>query len=376
MHDESGKTVKTFCLASFLNDLGSDMIYPVWPLFVTMFLGAPMTVLGLLDGVGEAVVSFSQAGSGLLSDRLHKRKAFIWIGYICACVSRLGYSMSASVYQVLPFRILDRLGKIRGAPRDAMLADCSTKETRGTTFGLLRALDNLGAVCGILVCIALFERVGYRNLFILAAVPSLLGAALVLFLVKERKTPDIYQPLTFRELSSNLKLFFAISALFALGAFSYSFLLIFARESGFSVGFVPVLYLIFTATASAASLPFGKLADRTTRKFVMVIAFVLFGVMCCGFIVLGKYGILFLFVVYGLHKGALEPVQKTLVSELAPPSRKASILGGYQMILGICSLCASLVAGVLWDTYGMIAPFVFSGVTSLCASVLIMFVHE
>lgn len=376
MDEESKRTVRTFCVASFLNDLGSDMIYPVWPLFVTVFLGAPMTVLGLLDGVGEAVVSFSQAGSGLLSDRLQKRKVFIWTGYICGSLSRLGYSFSGSVYHVFPFRILDRLGKIRGAPRDALLADLSTRETRGATFGLLRALDNLGAVCGILLCIALFERIGYRSLFQVAALPSLVGAVLIFFLVKERKTSDIYVSLSFAHLSRNLKLFFVVSALFGLGTFSYSFLLIFAKESGFSTGFVPILYMIFTATASAVSLPFGKLADKTTRKCVIVLSFLLFAVMCFGFIILGTYGILGLFVVYGLHRGALEPVQKTFVSELAPPSRKASILGGYQMMLGACALAASTVAGVLWDSFGMTAPFIFSGVTSVCAAVMMVLVNE
>jgi len=372
----AGKTIKTFCAASFLNDLGSDMIYPVWPLFVTVFLGANMTFLGFLDGLGEAVVSLSQAGSGLLSDRLQKRKAFIWTGYICASVSRIGYTISRSGGQVLPFRVLDRLGKIRAVPRDALLADVSTRETRGSAFGMLRAFDNLGAVCGIVVCIVLFEKLGYKNLFLLAAVPSLVGAALIFFFVKEKKTADIYVRLSLRELPLNLKVFFAGSALFALGSFSYSFLLLFAKESGFTAGFVPVLYLIFTMTASIMSYPFGKLADIMNRTVIIVCAFGLFGVMCSGFIFLSAYEIPLLFVVYGLHRGALEPVQKAFVSDLAPVSRKASILGGYQMMLGVCALFSSVTAGVLWDTFGMTAPFVFSLVTSVCSSVVMLFIHE
>lgn len=366
------KTLKIFCAASFLNDLGSDMIYPVWPLFVTA-LGGSMTFLGVLDGIGEAVTSFSQAGSGLLSDRLHKRKVLIWTGYVCASLSRIGYSFSASFYHLLPFRVVDRLGKIRGAPRDAMVADLSTKEDRGSAFGVLRALDNLGAVCGILVCIALFEYIGYRPLFLLAAVPSLVGAALIYARVQENSPRTLSVPLSVKELPVPLVLFFGVSALFALGSFSYSFLLIFARESGIATGFIPVLYLVFTAAASVTSYPFGKLADKTSRTLGILCGFVLFGTMCAGFICSpGKYGILFLFVVYGLHKGALEPVQRTLVSELAPTSRKASILGVYQMVMGVCALFASVIAGVLWDTYGMTAPFWFSLITSLCSSVLLL----
>lgn len=372
---ESGKTIKTFCVASFLNDLGSDMIYPLWPLFVTVFLGAPVTFLGFLDGIGDAVVSLSQAGSGLLSDKIQKRKVFIWTGYICSSVSRIGYSAAASFFQVLPFRVLDRFGKIREAPRDALLADVSTKETRGSAFGMLRALDNLGAVCGIVVCIALFEKLGYKYLFLLAAVPSLAGAALVLFFVKEKKTSNIYVRLSLKELSLNVRIFFACSALFALGRFSYSFLLLFAKESGVSTGFVPVLYLVFTVVTSITCYPFGRLADIMGRKIIMVCAFVLFGIMCGGFLFLGSYAIPLLFVVYGLHRGALEPVQKAFVSELAPASRKASVLGGYQMMLGICALFSSVAAGILWDTYGMAAPFIFSLGTSACSSVGMLFVR-
>jgi MFS family permease len=332
-----------------------------------------MTFLGVLDGIGEAVTSFSQAGSGFLSDRLHKRKALIWTGYVCASLSRIGYSFSASFYQLLPFRVVDRLGKIRAAPRDAMVADLSTKDGRGSAFGVLRALDNLGAVCGILVCIALVEYLGYRLLFVLAAVPSLVGAALIYVYVQENSPRTLSVPLSVKELPSPLVLFFGVSAVFALGSFSYSFLLLFARESQIATGFIPVLYLVFTAAASGASHPFGKLADKTSRTLVIVCGFVLFGAMCAGFICSpGTYGILSLFVVYGLHKGALEPVQRTLVSELAPASRKASILGVYSMVMGGSALFASVIAGVLWDTCGMTAPFWFSLTTSACSSVLML----
>src|SRR4030042_680133 len=131
------------------------MIYPVWPLFVTTVLNANMAALGLLDGLGEALVSISRAVSGYLADRIRKRKVFIWSGYLCGAISRIGYSLSGTWQHLVPFRILDRAGKMRSAPRDAMIADLSAKENRGRNFGLMRAMDNLGAVCGILVCIVL-----------------------------------------------------------------------------------------------------------------------------------------------------------------------------------------------------------------------------
>ena len=373
--DESRRTVKSFYIASFLNDLGSDMIYPVWPLFVTMVLGANMAFLGLLDGMGEALVSFSQAASGLLSDRIQKRKIFIWTGYVCASISRIGYGIAAAPSHLLPFRVMDRLGKIREAPRDAMVADLAPGKRRGSSFGMLRALDNLGAVCGILVCIALFPHLGYRQLFYLAAIPSAIGALVILFMARDMKKGSIFVNLSIKNLSPQLKLYFMASAIFGLGSFSYSFLLLFATASGFSQGFVPVLYLLFTATASVTSYPFGKLADRMNNQFLLMGAFLLFGIMCGGFIVF-RNGLIFLFILYGLHRGAFEPVKKTIISSLAPPSRKASILGGYQMMLGFCSLFSSVLAGILWETYSMVAPFAFSICTSLIAAGVLFCVRD
>ncbi len=140
---ESKRTVKIFALSSFLNDFGSDMIYPIWPLFVTSVLNADMAILGLIDGIGDAIVAISQAVSGYLSDKFGKRKVFIWTGYMFGGLSRLGYAISTVWQHLIPFRILDRAGKMRGAPRDAIIADVSTKKDRGKNFGLLRTFDNL-----------------------------------------------------------------------------------------------------------------------------------------------------------------------------------------------------------------------------------------
>jgi MFS family permease len=376
---EPKKTIRTFAIASFLNDLGSDIIYPVWPLFVTTILKANMTALGFLDGLGEALVNFSQAASGYVSDRIKRRKIFIWTGYLFGAFSRLGYSISTFWTHLIPFRMLDRTGKIRSAPRDAVVADVSTDKNRGKNFGLLRAMDHLGATCGIIICIIFFRILGYRILFALAAIPSLISALLVFLLIKERKTEKIkiYKGISLKDLGKNFRLFLLLNSLYALGAFSYSFLLIYAKMFGFKVTFVPVLYLIFTATASLLSYPFGKLSDKIGRKSVLMLSYFLWTSVCLSLILRPNLQMIILvFILYGAHKGALEPVQRTFVCELAHPEFRASCLGGFQMVTGLCALPANFIAGVLWDSLGMFAPFYFSLILTVLASILLVFVKK
>jgi MFS family permease len=377
--NESKKTVRTFAIASFLNDFGSDIIYPIWPLFVTTFLGANMTVLGFIDGLGDAIVSLSQALSGYISDRIRKRKVFVWVGYLFGSLSRIGYAFSNSWHYLIPFRILDRAGKIRSAPRDAIIADVSTKENRGENFGLLRTMDNLGAVCGIVTCLLFFGLLGYKKLFLIASIPSIIGALLIFSLIKEKTVSDIkiYKGISLKDLDKNFRLFLLLSSFFALGSFSYSFLLIYAKEFGFNITFIPVLYLIFTVVASIFSLPFGKLSDKLGRKPILILSFIFWGIICLILIFIHNHSAIILtFVLYGLHKGALEPVQRTFVSELAPVEFRASSLGGFQMVIGLCALPSSLIAGLLWDKLNMFIPFYFSLVLTILSIIILLFVKE
>lgn len=378
-NDESRSTIKTFAAASFLNDMGSDMIYPIWPLFIRSVLGANMTVLGILDGLGEAIVSLSQAGSGYLSDRIHKRKIFIWLGYLMGAFSRIGYSLSVTWTTVLPFRILDRAGKIRSAPRDAIIADISTDNNRGKNFGLLRTADHLGAVIGIIVCLLLVDSLSFSTIFVIAAIPSVIGVALILLFIKERPAEKIhaFKGIRLKDLSNNFKLFLIVSAIFSLGSFSYSFLLIYAKDFGFAIKTVPILYLIFTVVAALSSYPFGYLADKFGRKIVIAIGFSLWMAVCIGFIVSNSFVlIIFLFILYGLQKGALETVQKAFVAELSPEQFRASCLGGFQMVIGLCAFPASLIAGLLWDNFGKEATMIYSITLSAISIGLLFWVKE
>ncbi len=271
------------------------------------------------------------------------------------------------------------MGKMRGAPRDAIVADASTDEDRGRHFGLLRAMDNLGAVCGIVFCIAFYQLLGYKTLFLLAAIPSAVSAILIFYRIRETEPSEakIFHGFVLRDLNANFKLFLILTCFFALGSFSYSFLLIYATHLGFTSAFVPVLYLIFTVAAAIFSIPSGRLSDKIGRKALMVLAFISWGAVCLSLILSSSRVVIVLtFVIYGLHRGILDTVQATFVSELSPVSYRATGIGVFQMAVGLCALLASLVAGLLWDQISIFAPLYFSIVLTLIATVLLMFVKE
>ena len=377
MNDKQKLTVRAFGLASFLNDMGSDIVYAVWPMFVTTVLGADMVVLGLIDGIGDSVVYISKGVSGYLSDRLRKRKIFIWGGYILGSISRLGYALSPVWQWLVPFRILDRAGKVRSSPRDVLLSEVSTRRNRGGNFGFLKMMDNAGAVVGILIALFFLGKIGYRTLFLFAAIPSIIGAFVIMRYVKERKPKNAFRKLHLNDLDTNLKLFILLSMIFALGNFSYSFLIVYANKFGFNEFVVPAFYLLFTFTSMVLSIPMGKLTDLLGRKTIMATSFIAFALT--GYLAMianAAWMIVASFVAYGVHKAALEPPQKTMVLELAPNDESASVLGVYQMLTGLMYLPASLIAGILWQTHGSSVMFTFSIVLSLLATFLLVFIKK
>ncbi len=373
--NESMKTIITFSLASFFNDLGAGIIYPVWPLFVTSVLHANMAALGILDGLGDSLQYISQALSGYLSDKFRKRKIFIWIGYLLGGLSRIGYALSKSWQWLIPFKITDRLGKLRDAPRDAIVADVSKTETRGRNFGILKALDKLGKFSGV-VAAMLLMGLGYKKMFILAAIPSFIATALVLLLIKDRTGGKIHKPIKLKNASRSYIIFVILSAIFSIGTFSYSFMLIKAKNMGIDSHLIPLLYLIFTLTMTLVSIPSGKLSDKIGRKTMIVISYILWILTLFGFVYMkSMMGIFLLFVFYGLFKGSYDPVVITFVSELSPPESRASAIGFYRMIIGLCALPSSVIAGFLWTYYGATYPFYLSIGLTLLAMSMIPFVR-
>jgi MFS family permease len=380
MKDKDKKKIFVFAIASFLNDIGSNISDTILPFFITETLGADMSILGLISGIQEFFHSFVQSFSGFFSDKLKKRKIFIWLGYAFSGISKIGFAISSAWQHVLGFSILDRSGKIRDPPRDALVSEISKKEERGRNFGIIEAADNLGAVFGIILCFFLLSYFNYRSLFLIASIPSLVASFLIYLAVKEvkmRKNKNKENKKLKIKLNKNTKIVILASALFNLGFFSYSFLLIFAKDFGFETSIAPLFMLLFTLATSISSIPFGKLSDKIGRKKVLAIAYSLWIFSCIGFILADQsFEIPLLFVAYGLVLGAKMPIEPAFVSEISEPELKATTIGIFRMINGFCLLIASTIAGILWNSFGKTTPFVFSIPLAIASLIVLSFAKE
>lgn len=371
------KTIWTFALVSYLNDFGADMVHSLWPVFLTQTLGLNMALLGLIDGLGDAMISISQAVSGYFSDRFRRRKIFIWIGYLLSAVSRFGFAIAGGFPMALSSKLVERAGKMRDTPRDAIAAEISEHADRGSNFGILRTMDSFGAVCGVLVSIWLIQFMPIRTLFAVAAIPSIVGAILVLAFIREEGNGfKLYEGLHLKNLDGSYRWFLALSAIFSIASFSYSFLLIFAQKFGFTLTEIPVLYLIYMAGAMVSSYPLGHLADKLTRRVVILMGFIFWAATLIILLLSQSPTAIYIsFLLFGFSKGAIETVQRTIVSELAPKHYVASALGTFKLVVGLAALPASLIAGLLWESMGPFAPFQLSLALTVIASVMLVFVN-
>jgi MFS family permease len=366
-----------FGLASLLNDTGSDMIAPIWPTFLTTQLGISPGQVQMVDGLALMITSLSKLGAGYVSDRTGKRKAFITLGYTLSAFARIGFiiaTLGFQFLQILIWKSLDRLGKMRGPPRDAIVAGYASEGKRGRAFGILRALDTGGAAIGTIITFFLFAYLGYTGIILLAVIPSIGSVIVVSILIKEKRGKNVFKGVSFHGLDRNLKIFLTSSVLFALATFSYSLLILYSVSFGYTVSQQTLVYLLFVVVYAASAYPFGRISDKVGRKPVMIAAFlflILTSVWAYSFTI-DMLTIIPLFIFFGLMNGALDPVQTSFVADLVEEERRASIIGAFQMAVGISAFPAGLIIGYLWDSFSPLTAFLYSIVLTFFALILLL----
>ena len=356
-------------LISFFADLSSELLYPVTPVFLAGVLGASMTSIGLIEGCAELTASVLKSWAGSRSDRAGKRKPFVWGGYLVSTLSKASIGLAAAWPGVLVARCLDRVGKgIRTAPRDALIAESVAKEELGLAFGIHRGMDTLGAVLGPLAAILLLQSFGtgrLRMFYFWSLIPGAVAVALALGLperIREANRVIARRSLRWRdalrELPRSYFVFIAGWAVFSAGNSSDAFLLL-KTGNGHSLVRTVMFYCLFNLVYAVSSPVLGKASDRFGKRLVLQASLPLFALAYAGFGF--GWSPWVLFPLYGLFMGMSEGVAKACVAELVPEGRAeelgATAQGFFGMVTGVSALGASVLAGVLWDSFGAGVPF-------------------
>lgn len=365
-------------ITSLLTDISSEMIYPLLPLYLVSRLGVGPAILGLIEGFAESLASLTKVFSGYFSDRIKRRKPFTVFGYGFSLVGKILFFLSTSWAWVFAGRLSDRFGKgVRTAPRDALIAESSDKARRGFSFGMHRAMDTLGAAIGVAIAYLLLIsfHFDYRRIFLISIIPAGLGVVF-LFAVREKgRAPDGEAEgsarLSFKwsALDRRLKAFLIITTIFSLGNSSNQFLLLRAKDLGFSAAAVILLYLVYNLSFALFAWPASGFSDKIGRKKVLVAGYLLYAVVYFGFArIQSPSAAWVLFVMYGLYSAFTEGAEKALVADVSSPELKGTTLGLHAALVGLALLPASILAGLLWKFLGAPAPFYFGGILSLAAA--------
>jgi len=376
-----GGNVVALGWVSALNDISSEMLYAVTPIFLTEVIGASAAVLGWVEGAAEGTASILKGVSGRASDRVRHRRRFILAGYSLSALSKPLLAAATGWGHVLAARLLDRTGKgVRTAPRDALLADSAPAGSRGRAFGLHRAMDSAGAVIGVaisLVLLAVLRRTGteahaFRWLYAIAFVPSLASVLLILRVreVRPRHVAAAAGPGATPPLGRRFRGVLALYGVMSLGLSSDTFLLLRTRQVGWSAEAVVGAYLVFMASHALLSYPIGRHADRVRKESLLGVGMLVYAAVYAGFAWMPATWLVWpLFLAYGLYAALTEGVSKALVSDLVPSAGRGTALGLFHMVTGLLMLVASAVAGWLWDAVSVRAPFLLGAVLALVGAV-------
>lgn len=366
-------------LVSLLMDVSSEMIHSLLPLFLVSTLGASPLAIGLIEGLAESLALIVKVFSGALSDYLGRRKALAVFGYALGAMSKPLFAMASGIGLVLTARLTDRIGKgIRGAPRDALVADLAPPSIRGAAFGLRQSLDTVGAFLGPLIAVGLmllWEN-DFRSIFWVATIPGLLAVALLVVGIREpestiaerRRNPIRRDNL--QRLSRAYWWVVIVGAVFTLARFSEAFLVLRAEQAGIALAWVPLVMVCMNLIYATSAYPFGKLSDRMNHKTLLALGLVVLMVADLVLAMAAHWITVLIGVgLWGVHMGMTQGLLATLVAATAPEDLRGTAFGVFNLVSGLALLVASVLAGWLWDRHG--AEWTFLAGAAFCLIALV-----
>jgi MFS family permease len=380
-------TIWAIGFVSMLMDISSEMIHALLPVYMVAVLGTSALAVGIIEGIAEATAAITKVFSGALSDWLGKRKLLAVLGYGLAALTRPVFPLAASLEWLIAARFVDRVGKgIRGAPRDALVADIAPPHLRGASFGLRQSLDTVGAFTGPLLAIGLMWLMAenFQAVFWAAALPALLAVVVLVIAVKEPKRAEglrhVRMPLQYSELARLGGAYgkvLAVATVFTLARFSEAFLVLRAQSDGLALMFVPAVLVVMNIAYSLSAYPVGVLSDRMDRVTVLFAGILL---LIAADIILalvpGIGGLMIGTALWGLHMGFTQGSFAALIADTAPPELRGTAFGVFNLVTGLALLLASVVAGALWDSAGAQGTFLAGAAFALVALLGVMAMHN
>lgn len=372
------RSVWALGFVSMFMDISSEMIHALLPLYMVTVLGTSVVAVGVIEGIAEATASITKVFSGALSDRLGKRKLLTVLGYGLAALTKPVFPIASGLEWLTAARFVDRVGKgIRGAPRDALVADVTPAELRGAAFGLRQALDTVGAFLGPLLAIVLMWLTAsqFQTVFWVAVIPAFVAVYILIAFVREPETPPaarpVRTPLALHEmvqLGSAYWRLIGLATLFTLARFSEAFLLLRAQDMGLAPLWAPAVLVLMALAYSLSAYPAGVLSDRVGRRGVLMAGL---GLLIAADLLLallpGWGGLALGVAAWGLHLGFSQGVFAAMIADSAPANLRGTAFGLFNLLTGVALLAASVVAGLLWDGAGFQATFLvgagFAGAT-------------
>ena len=362
------RTVIALGFVSLCMDTSSEIIHSLLPAFLVTVLGANALSIGIIEGAAEATTAIARIFSGALSDWLGKRKLLVLIGYGLAALTKPLFPLATGVGTVFIARFLDRIGKgIRGAPRDALIADVTPLELRGTAFGLRQSMDTVGAFLGPMLAILMMAATGgdFRFAFWIAVIPAALAVLLILYGVHEPAAPGEGERRQFPVRRAELARLgveywwlVGIATVLTLARFSEAFLLLAAQHAGMALALIPAVLVLMNIAYAASAYPFGRLADRRSRPNLLMMGI---SFLIAADIVLATAGSVWQVMagaaVWGLHMGATQGLLSVIVADVVPADLRGTAFGLYSLITGAAMLAESIIAGSLWTAVGPAATF-------------------